>query len=785
MADMQKDLVLSPNEFAFVQDQTKGTVSCAVGPYKTSLSQSDCLVMFNEVTKKFEEARHSEAIQTFITAPENWYIILKNPTSSFPKNGTSNNGPENMNIGEKINITGPTSFALYPGQMAKAIQGHRLRSNQYLLARVYNADSATKNQGVQVNPDGTPIDGSAVKYTTGQIIVIKGTEVSFYIPPTGIEVLGTNGKYVRDAVTLERLEYCILKDEDGNKRYVHGPDVVFPNPTENFAESKNGYKFKAIELSKISGLYVKVIADYADGDEKHKIGEEIFITGDKQMIYYPRSEHAIIDYDGQIMHHAIAIPAGEGRYVMNRLTGEIRIVRGPAMFLPDPRKEVIIKRKLTRKECELLYPNNREVLQYNTGLDLDDQNKSSISSASAMYMSKSIDVAGDSFNRGSTYTKPRTITLDNKFDGVVSVNVWTGYAINVISKDGTRAVICGPQTVLLEYDQTFEMLEMSTGKPKNTDNLLNTAYLRHVNNKISDIISITTKDFINVSIKLSYCVDFLLEDKDKWFAVENYVKYLCDHMSSMIKKEARKYNIEDFYQKYSDIIHTAAFGEGESYKFDENGMNLTDIEILSITADRQVQQVFESHQMDTILKNLELSDATARIDVLRKIAEVKAEELDVQFNLDTAQLVIKRELTLQKAEMEAEQARRDEAEQQAKQQAKADMQNIMELIHNAEIARTKTDNELRLERQLAEAAIEKSKQEAYAQTIKSIMESISPDLVAALNATANADMLETVTKAMSPYAIAKGESVAEVTNKLLRGTSLENILDGNVGININ
>jgi len=41
-------------------------------------------------------------------------------------------------------------------------------------------------------------------------------------------------------------------------------------------------------------------------------------------------------------------------------------------------------------------------------------------------------------------------------------------------------------------------------------------------------------------------------------------------------------------------------------------------------------------------------------------------------------------------------------------------------------------------------------------------------------------MLETVTASMAPVAIAKGESVADVTNKLLRGTSLEGVLE-NIG----
>ena len=43
MAELQKDLVLSPNEYSYVLDETKGNV----GPHKMSLSQSDTLVCFD------------------------------------------------------------------------------------------------------------------------------------------------------------------------------------------------------------------------------------------------------------------------------------------------------------------------------------------------------------------------------------------------------------------------------------------------------------------------------------------------------------------------------------------------------------------------------------------------------------------------------------------------------------------------------------------------------------------------------------------------------------------
>ena len=98
----ERDLVLNPNEFAYVLDKTKGLISCVVGSYKMSLSTSDSLVIFNEKTKQFEEAGFDKAITTFITAPENWYIKLKNPAQEdkHPTPGTANPLPD-LQTGKK------------------------------------------------------------------------------------------------------------------------------------------------------------------------------------------------------------------------------------------------------------------------------------------------------------------------------------------------------------------------------------------------------------------------------------------------------------------------------------------------------------------------------------------------------------------------------------------------------------------------------------------------------------------------------------------------------------
>ena len=100
MSDLQKDLVLSSNEYSYVLDQTKGFISCLVGPTKMSLSQSDSLVTFNTHTKKFESCSYGEAIKLLTICPENWYCILKNPTkdNKHPAPGASNVLPDTKQV---------------------------------------------------------------------------------------------------------------------------------------------------------------------------------------------------------------------------------------------------------------------------------------------------------------------------------------------------------------------------------------------------------------------------------------------------------------------------------------------------------------------------------------------------------------------------------------------------------------------------------------------------------------------------------------------------------------
>ena len=790
-----RDLVLSPNEYAYVLDSTKGIVSSIVGSYKLSLSNSDKLVDFNEDTKRFEECGSSEAIHTFVSAPEGWYISLKNPTKNneHPRVGTSNMLPP-LEVGRKINIEGPESFALYPGQMARVIKGHSLKSNQYLLVRVYD--------DVEINDH---------QYTTGDHLIIKGTEESFFIPVTGLEVVpDAYGNYTRNAVTLHDLEYSILVSESGKRRYVHGPMVVFPEVDEKFVinTETNNEVFKAIELSDISGIYVKVIADYCDTEgEKsisHKAGEELFITGKDQRIYYPRTEHAIIDYDGKILHHAIAIPTGEGRYVLNRLTGDVKMIKGPKMYLPDPRFEVIVKRKLSKKECELWYPGNNKVLEYNThelsntvspigtlvgNITMPQSCSSDTYTISTSNMA-TLDALDNGFlaqehtptytkaglSRGNTYSKPRTITIDNKYDGVVTIDVWTGYAINVISKDGKRKVIVGPQTYLLAYDETLETVY--------DDSHEETVFLKVDNNKFSDKIRVQTNDFVDIDIILSYCVSFEDAVNDEWFSDKDYITHILDYERAAIKAEVKNHSLEEFYHNASDIIKKVVVkknksGEDVAVATFTNGAMVSDVEVFSVAISNNLFKTeFDQHQAQIIRKSLELSSGLKELETTKELERVHGEMLDLELQRALHEINVKNQTEAEKLTKEREITAQREAMEKASKEAENDLQKLMDSIHKAELARQKADDDQLLSYTKEQDKLVIDKQKAFTDSIKKVIDSISPDLIAAMTTSSKADMLKSVVESLAPYALAGDkESVADVVDKLTRGTAMQGLLD--------
>lgn len=832
MAEVQRseDLTLAPNEFALVLDRTNGVVHTYCGPSNTSLSAQEVPVLFDYTSKRFVPTDMQKAKQLKKLAPEGWYVILKNPAAKGdqPEEGKKARLPELL-IGHKVNIPGPTSFALWPGQMAQVVQGHHLRQDEYLIARVYDGEAARRSFGLLTAPaedaSPAPSDSSLVPkdLTPGHLFIIKGTEASFYVPPTGIEVVrdeddkaraGTaqRHRYVRSAVSLERLEYCLLRDQDGNKRYVRGPAVVFPKPTEAFVTRSDGTtrKFKAIELGVKNGIHVKVIADYKDEEtgEVVKAGSELFIKGENTPIYFPREEHSIIKYGDSDVNFGVAIPPGEARYVMQRLEGDIRLVKGPTVFLPDPRSECIVRRILDPRLCALMYPGNNEALQINQALTAASRpNQPGLESFdSAAYPAGALvagalesDVSrvmsvnnlyaptatilpseaesrfhGDVMNRQGQYRPPRTITIDSKYEGAVTMDVHEGYAVMLVTKRGNRRVIVGPQTALLEYDEVPHVLTLSTGKPKSMDRPYKTVYLQIANNFVTDIVEAETKDYCKVQLKLSYRLNFE-GDSERWFAVENYVKLLCDNMRSIIRNRVRRVGIKDFYHEATDILrdlilgvanadNVAAKAQRPGRAFEANGMRIFDVEVLEVKLDKELQTLLEAQERSSMRQALDLEEL-----------ERRAKFADASKSLQ-AQIIEASEAVKQKEEEARRSRLEDEAETKKRAQALAHAAQesanaVAQLVREGKRA----DSALQVESQQALDALRVALLKAETAATKERMAAITPDLVAALQAFGDQATLERLANAMSAQAFLKtvgGESIVDILTKTLQGSGL-------------
>lgn len=802
----ERDLVLGETQFAYIQDRTKGHTCVAVGPYKTSLAGTDQPVRYNVTTASFDPCGLEEAGQTFAVAGEGSYVILTNPAKperSTPHPGTGNTNAIPLDYGRRIVIPGPASFALWPGQSAIVVEGHRLRSNQYLVARVYNPDAARDawTKAVEVRPnqsDGTPPADQpiATDLMMGQQLIIKGTRVSFFIPPTGIEVVpDESGNHIREAVTLERLEYCLLLDEDGEKRYVPGPAVVFPEPTESFVTRDGSRKFPAVELNDDMGIHVKVIADYDEDGQRHLVGEELFITGKDKRIYFPREEHAIIRYGNREKVYGIVIPEGEARYVLDKREGSIKLIKGPKIYLADPRHEVIVRRVLTPQQVADWFPGNKDAETFNAALrsQAADGTASYVAAtqvalAQAPISTSSAKSAGDSFQRGTEYTPPRTITIDPRFDGAVQVAPWIGYAVLILSKTGTGRVVVGPAPVILEFGETLQVLTLSMGKPKSTDRILRTAYLAVHNNQVGDLVTVTTKDMVEAEIKVSYRVNFVGEtatERARWFSVQNYVKFLCDHTRSLLRHACKGRTIEELAENVATIVRDTILGTRQETgtkrpgrTFEENGMHVYDVEILGIKInDPTIDTALQRAQHSTVIDVLTVKHEEQQVELNRRRQEAARTALQEQATTDALNHDLKRQTLERSLAIKLAEATSMAETARARRELEASEDEHRSSLDRADLTRwqSRRDAEQKVTEAMLVGKLQEIKAEAdaYAQR----MGSVSPQFTEAMNTLGLALLAAESAKALGPMTLLGGDNVLDFLQKMFKGTPLGKVVE--------
>jgi hypothetical protein len=704
----ERDILLAPNEYAYVQDLTKGTIDLNVGPTKVSLSNTERLIEYDSGVRKYvpleDKVGHFTGVQQFVQASSSQYVVLENPTKDEAKYTKGSNQPVELRTGKKVVMPGPQTFPLWPGQTANVIDGHRLAEDEYLLIRAYDAPEGTQ-QG-----NTAPQDKKATELQIGTEQIVMGSETRFYIPQNGWEVVpSSDGIFVRKAVKLMDGEYCVLLKPNGDKKYVNGPSMVIPEPTETFMNPAKPVS-KAQTLRPEKGLHLYVTRDFKIeeqdplatilGQGDYKTGQEIFVQG-KDGLFFPNEN---IEIRGEI--NPISLAENEGVYVRNIRTGTIRTVTGPKNFLPDPTNDAIVERSLSEK-VEGLYK-----------LGARDRKKA------------------------------------------ISIYIAPNHAVMVISEK-ERKVVKGPRSHILGYSEDLETLALSTETPKTDKSLLTTAFLQIEGNKVSDIVRVETQDHVKLDVKVSYRLSFDGQP-EKWFNVNNYVGLLCDHLSSLVRSGVQRHPLEKFYSNSTEIVRDSILGvkkEGEKRigrVFDENGMKVYDLEVLNVAVlDETVEDMLTTAQQSAFKLEMSKREAERKFDLAKT-----TEEITQQTNA----------LRLQSLESELVLGKKDAELKTAQENSKVYVDKIRQLgfAENAVAAKTAT-----YEFEKANSEDEQKRQieliEKETAAFKERMGAISPQLITAITRYGDQQLIAKAAEYIGPLSALEGKAIIEVANKLFSG----------------
>jgi hypothetical protein len=274
--------------------------------------------------------------------------------------------------------------------------------------------------------------------------------------------------------------------------------------------------------------------------------------------------------------------------------------------------------------------------------------------------------------------------------------------------------------------------------------------------------------------------------------VENYVKFACDHIRSILKGAVRKLKVEDFYASSTDYIRDILLGKATAeakragMKFEENGMRMVDVEVLKVALlDDQIRNMLDQSQKEVVRTNIEMSTLQRNLDLLQQRELISRQEM--QTRAETKKLsdatsidLLASQLSVKLSEL-ANKLRELDASKQA-QNAQEELQSIAHaagLDRKAQAAHLEAQlEEDRQQRQIALLVAEtKSVAERFA--------ALQGGFAEALVALSNKDTMVKVAEAWSIQRVIGGDNVSDSINKVFRDTPLEGLVKKIVAVAAN
>ncbi|MFX0098726.1 MAG: SPFH domain-containing protein [Candidatus Hodarchaeota archaeon] len=403
-------------------------------------------------------------------------------------------------------------------------------------------------------------------------------------------------------IILKENQYAIINNpySKEEKKVLYGEREIRVGPDIfplHPGEKMEGNVTDVHVLPQGSGLLIEAVDDFLDGDIQRTAGDQWIIKGPRSFI--PNKHETIIE---EI--EGIALPENMGIYIKNTQTGEIRLEKGPKTIMLQPWEERYHK---TYTVSEL------EAIRYRDG-----------------------------------------------FDRTVAQPLWVlEKEVTKIMTEENQRIVFGPKVLLLgPYERPY-IMRIAGGTPKNSKRL-KIWKIKLGPNFSTDILEVRTRDnaVLRIRYRLKWHINVDKENPDKIFAVSDFVGNMTEMMASIIRDEAANHNFEELHSKASEIMKRAIFNDNESYLFEENGLEITNIDIKEIVpSDEEI-----ASQMNDAIK----SNMNIYVNKIKQEAEIEAEKQEILGRMEIEekrQELIRRENENKKlevvglAEMEAQAAR--------------------------------------------------------------------------------------------------------------------------------
>lgn len=494
------------------------------------------------------------------------------------------------------------------------------------VVKVEKAYTLTHNTALYLKATKSCVDALGKKRYVGQEWLVTMDDTETYIPEVGEEAI----KGIRKTV-LSRNQYAVVLDpvdetginQLGKKELRVGVTNFFLHPGEVLEAGIQ----EAYILADDEALVLSALDFYED---KVSDTETIKRTpGDRWMIHGPQDYIPPTQVNVETRRKAVALSENSGIYVQNVHSGEVRAILGPQSYLLKEFEELWEKPLSAEVEMMLSLGGG-----YGDGTDI----------RKLAYFESAIN---PEYVAGGQRDKTKVVTYKCP----------KGTAVQVYNyKENKARVVFGPDMIILEPHENFNVLSLSAGKPKK-ENALKSFLLMLGPDFITDIFEVETSDHARLKIKIGMNNHFEVDNEDKEsqaiFSISDFIGFACRNVASRIRGVVAQTPFDEFHRYSNNIIRKAVFGVdkddkvNKTLKFDANKLIITQIDVQSI---EPVDENMRNSLMKSVQMAIEISTMSTE-----KAADHEAKRLE-----QIARGLLERQKLLNK--MEAEESKKTLAE---------------------------------------------------------------------------------------------------------------------------